>query len=135
MEGSHNWDTWKHKNAVGREHSAFFSAFTYGLGLAKMRLNAPENDRVEEIFRLLRTSSLNARILPATAEIMDLAAETLAEAKSKEDWSEDNLTPFIEYATAWASNLTLVVTDQEADPAVKFPKLLKYPISIMIVKD
>lgn len=132
-EGSDAWRLWAADNNMGRENSVFFSAHSYGMAQVRRHLQGGdiETGRANQVFNLLRTSSLSARIIPDTAEIMDIAADTLAIARTSEGWKEENVTPFIEYATAYSSNLTLVVTDAEDDPGRNLPPLLHYPVSVL----
>lgn len=133
MEGSDRWKLWAHENGLAEENSIFFSAHTYGIVQVRRHLQGTERPggRAEELFRLLRRSSLGARILPATAEIMDFAADQMDLARTEEGWTGTNATPFIEYATAYSSNLTLVITDHEDDPSQGFDTVLDYPISTL----
>lgn len=132
-EGSDVWRLWAADNNMGRENSVFFSAHSYGMAQVRRHLRGGklETGRANEVFRLLRTSSLSARIIPDTAEIMDLAADTMAVARQSKSWPGTSVTPFIEYATAYASNLTLVVTDADDDPGRGFPDILAYPVSVL----
>lgn len=135
LEGSKNWAAWKHENAVDREHIVFVSAYTYGLVQFKNRSEEFRNkSRIKDAFRLFRNSSMNSRLIDVDADIMDIAAQSYADAHDQENYqNSSDLTPFIEFATAAHWNLELVITDAADDPFSELAAIIAYPKAIMKV--
>ena len=137
LEGSNNWHDWKHLQAVDREHSVFVSAYTYGLVQFKNRsAKFKEREEVKHAFHLFRRSSHNSRLIDVDATIMDMAAQAYIAAFEEEMFKGDreNISPFVEFATAAHWDLTLVVTTDSKDHFNMLKELIEYPVSEMKVE-
>lgn len=131
LEGSNNWQMWRHANAIGREHAIFFSAYTYGLIQFKNKSTQfPENEKIRRMFSSLRNSSLNSRLIVLDATIMDIAAQAYLDA-IEEGFAASDISPFIEFATAAHWNLTLTISDRADDHFRYLIDLVDYPKSTM----
>lgn len=135
LEGSNNWEAWKHVQAVDREHTVFISVYTYGLVQFKNRSSEfRSKPNIKNAFALLRRSAHNARLIDADATIMDLAAQAYIAAFEEEEFTGSrDISPFIEFATAAHWDLTLVITDDPDDHFKGLADLIAYPITTMKV--